>query len=128
MLTDSRDTPLKRRGILFVVSGPSGVGKDTVLRAYAADPSAPERCITATTRPPRAGERDGVDYHFLSVDEFERLCSAGGFLEAADVYGHWYGTPRAWIEERLLAGQDVIMNIDVQGAASVRTLKPDAVT
>src|SRR5437588_11706 len=117
-----------RRGILFIVSGPSGVGKDTVLHAYAADPAAPTRCVTATTRSPRAGERDGLDYHFLSPEEFARLREAGGFLESAEVYGHWYGTPRAWIEERLNAGQDVIMNIDVQGAASLRALKPDAVT
>src|SRR5437762_1578537 len=98
MPTDSLTTPLRRRGILFVVSGPSGVGKDTVLRAYAADPSAPIRCITATTRPPRPGECEGVDYHFFSVEDFERLQAEGGFLEAANVYGHWYGTPRAWIE------------------------------
>src|SRR5438105_1575573 len=104
-------TGLRRRGILFVVSGPSDVGKDTVLHAYAADPSAPVRCVTATTRPPRPGERPGVDYHFFPVEEFERLRLAGGFLESAEVYGHWYGTPRAWIEERLRAGQDVIMNI-----------------
>src|SRR5438874_9898264 len=119
---------MTRRGILFVISGPSGVGNDPVLHAYTNDPNAPARCVTATTRPPRAGERDGVDYHFLAPEEFQRLCDEGGFLEPAEVYGHRYGTPRAWIEERLTAGQDVIMNIDVQGAASVRSLMPDAVT
>jgi len=119
---------LARRGILFVVSGPSGVGKDAVLHAYAGNPAAPDRGVTTTTRLPRPGEQAGVDYHFLSPEEFANLRAAGGFLESAEVHGHWYGTPRAWIEERLQTGRDVIVNIDVQGARSIRAAKPDAAT
>jgi len=78
------------------------------------------RAITCTTRPPREGERDGVDYHFLSSDAFAKLAAAGDFLESADVYGHRYGTLRREVDHRLDRGQDVLLNIDVQGAASVR--------
>jgi guanylate kinase len=119
--------PQSRRGILFVLSGPSGVGKDTVLARLRELPGAPERCVTATTRAPREGEVPGRSYLFLSVEEFTRLREAGGLLEWARVHGNWYGTLRASVEERLAAGEDVIVNIDVQGGRSVRETGLDAV-
>jgi guanylate kinase len=117
-----------RSGILFVLSGPSGVGKDTVLARLRESPGAPDRCVTATTRAPREGELPGKSYLFLRLEQFEQLREGGGLLEWACVHGNWYGTPRAWIEERLTAGRDVIVNIDVQGGRSIRALGIDSVT
>ncbi len=113
---------------LVVVSGPSGAGKSTVIqRACVLDPSL-VRCLSCTTRTPRGAERDGVDYWFLSQDEFDQRAAAGGFLEHAVVFGKAsYGTPRAFIEERLAAGVSVIKDVDVQGAAQIRTSFPQAV-
>ncbi len=119
---------LRRRGILFVFSGPSGVGKDSVLALYGRDPMAPERVVTATTRPARPGEEHGRDYHFLGEAAFEQLRAEGGLLEAAQVHAFWYGTPRVWVEERLESGRDVIAKIDVQGGRSIRALELAAVS
>jgi guanylate kinase len=122
-----------RPGILFVLSGPSGVGKDALLeRLLASDATAPwmpglHRCVTATTRASRPGEVDGVDYHFWDVATFEARIRQGALLEWASVYGYHYGTPRAWVEERLAAGGDVILKIDVQGGLNVKAQCPDAV-
>jgi guanylate kinase len=112
----------------LVVSGPSGAGKSTVIaRACALEPGL-LRCLSCTTRAPRGGERDGVDYHFLAPDEFARRAAAGGFLEHAIVFGKAsYGTPRAEIEAALAAGRPVIKDIDVQGAAQIRRTFPEAV-
>jgi guanylate kinase len=118
----------RRRGILFVLSGPSGVGKDTVLAEFRNNPGMPQRCVTVTTRPPREGEVQGVHYHFVNDTEFAELVSSGGLLEWAVVHGHRYGTPRTWVRDRLADGQDVILNVDVQGGRSIRALAPDAVT
>jgi guanylate kinase len=85
------------------------------------------RVITCTTRAPREGERDGVDYYFVSDAEFDALIARDGLLEHAEVYGRRYGVPRAQVEERLAAGDDVVVRTDVQGAASIRRLMPDAV-
>lgn len=121
------------RGILFVLSGPSGVGKDALLaRLLAAEPSAPwvrglQRCVTATTRAPRPGEVDGVDYHFWDVETFEEHVKQGALLEWASVYGCYYGSPRSWVDEQLAAGSDVILKIDVQGGLNVKQDRPDAV-
>ena len=120
-------------GILFVLSGPSGVGKDALLeRLLGTDATAPwmqglRRCVTATTRAPRPGEVDGVDYHFWDVATFEERVKEGALLEWANVYGYYYGSPRAWVEERLAAGEDVILKIDVQGGLNVKEQRPDAV-
>ncbi|MGQ9589611.1 MAG: guanylate kinase [Planctomycetota bacterium] len=108
-----------RRGRLVVISGPSGVGKTTVCRELLRLPGL-ERVVTCTTRPPRPGEVDGKDYHFLSEDEFEQGVRAGAFLEHARVHGHLYGTPRGQVERGLLEGKDMILAIDVQGAAQIR--------
>src|SRR5262245_6926010 len=99
-------TGLRRRGLLFVVSGPSGVGKDTVLAQLREQPGAPVRCVTITTRAPRPGEVQGTSYHFVAVPEFEALQREGALLESACVHGQCYGTPRRWVEEQLGAGRD----------------------
>jgi guanylate kinase len=114
--------------MLVIVSGPSGVGKDTVISSLCLIPTLPERyfVVTCTTRPRREYEVDGVHYHFLSAEEFERKRDAGGFLEANLVHGHWYGTPRDEVRTALLAGRDAILKIDVQGAAVVKQKVPEA--
>ena len=114
--------------MVVIVSGPSGVGKDTVISSLCLIPTSPERyfVVTCTTRPRRDYEVDGVHYHFLSVDEFVRRRDAGGFLESNNVHGHWYGTPRDQVREALAAGRDAILKIDVQGAAMVKQQVPDA--
>ncbi len=115
-----------RRGQLSVVSGPSGVGKDSVLKRLFE--MAPELTysVSYTTRAPRPGERDGIDYSFVSDPEFDRLVADDGLLEWANVHGHRSGTGRSRVEEALAAGKDVVLNVDVQGAASIRELAPDA--
>jgi len=114
--------------MLVIVSGPSGVGKDTVITALAKIPAEPERhfVVTCTTRPRRPYEVDGVHYHFLDVATFAERRAAGGFLESNNVHGHWYGTPRNEVREALVTGHDVILKIDVQGAAVVKQTVPDA--
>ena len=118
---------MSRSPKLFVVSGPSGAGKGTLL-AHVRD-QRPDLGLTvsATTRQPRPGEVDGVSYHFLSDDEFDKLVKAGEFLEWANVHGHKYGTLRSEVERNLEAGHSVILEIDVQGALNVRRLFPGAV-
>jgi guanylate kinase len=108
-----------RRGILVVVSGPSGVGKTTVIEALLRRPGF-SRGITATTRPPRGAEREGVDYRFLARDRFEEEVRRGRFLEHATVHGHLYGTPRDAVEAVLARGEDCLLNVDVQGAEALR--------
>src|SRR5512143_2028820 len=114
--------------LLVIVSGPSGVGKDTVIDALRARRNERDYryVVTCTTRPRRAYEVDGVHYHFLTDGEFSALREAGQFLEANEVHGHWYGTPRVEVREALRAGHDVILKIDVQGAAVVKQKVPDA--
>lgn len=113
--------------LLIVISGPSGVGKDTVIKRMKELNYPFHFVITATTRPPRKGERHGVDYFFLSEDEFVRLMQAGELLEHAWVYGEYKGIPKEQVRQALASGQDVIMRLDVQGAATVRSLVPDAI-
>jgi guanylate kinase len=117
----------RRSGILFVLSAPSGAGKDTILTRFLRGADGVMKSVSATTRPSRPGEVDGCDYHFWSEEEFERRERAGELLEAAYVHGHRYGTPLRWVREQLERGQDVILKIDVQGALAVRQRCPDAV-
>jgi len=114
--------------LLVVVSGPSGVGKDTIIDALRQRPRDPDYhyVVTCTTRSPRPGEVDGTSYHFLGRERFAALRDAGAFLEWAEVHGNWYATPRAEVRRALAAGHDVILKIDVQGAAAVKASVPDA--
>lgn len=109
-----------RRPVLFLISAPSGGGKTTVCNALLAANPGLSRVITCTTRPPRPGEVNGVDYHFYSPEEFDRRVVAGEFLEQASVYERRYGTRKASVLDLFREGKDVLLNIDVQGAASVR--------
>ncbi len=110
------------RGRLFVLSGPSGVGKSTVLGGVRRALPDLWYSVSATTRRPRPGERDGVNYFFLTPETFAELVAAGDMLEHAHFAGHHYGTPRAAVEQRLSAGRDVLLEIDVQGARQVRSV------
>jgi guanylate kinase len=114
--------------MLVIISGPSGVGKDTIIDALRLRRHDPEYhyVVTCTTRTMRPGEADGVDYHFLSRATFASQRAAGEFLEANDVHGNWYGTPRSEVREALAAGRDVILKIDVQGAQVVKEKIPGA--
>ncbi len=112
---------------LFVVSGPSGVGKGTLVERVRQLRSHIGVTVSATTRPPRVGEKDGVSYHFLSDEEFERRVAAGEFVEWAWVHAHRYGTLLSEVEAVLGRGESVILEIDVQGGLNVRKIYPDAV-
>jgi guanylate kinase len=107
---------MTRRGLLFVLSSPSGAGKSTLSRMLLRADRGIRMSISATTRPPRPGEMDGRDYHFVTVSRFEQMVADGDFLEWAHVFGHRYGTPRAPVDAALHAGQDVLFDIDWQGA------------
>ena len=112
---------------VFVITGPSGVGKGTLIRGLMERLGELQLSVSATTRAPRPGERDGVDYHFLTREEFERRVDAGEFVEHADYAGRSYGTLRSELEERVRAGAPVVLEIEVQGARQVRRSVPDAV-
>jgi guanylate kinase len=105
--------------LLIVISAPSGGGKTTLCQQLLAKHPEMTRAITCTTRPPRSGERDGVDYYFLDSKVFAARVEAGDFLEHATVYSHSYGTPKSEVLARLRQGRDVLLNIDVQGAAAI---------
>jgi guanylate kinase len=114
-------------GKVFVITGPSGVGKGTLIELLLERIPELELSVSATTREPRPGEVDGRDYHFLTPEEFERRVEAGDFLEHATYSGHRYGTLREEVERRLAEGRSVVLEIEVQGARQVRAAMPDAV-
>ena len=117
-----------RDGLLLVVSGPSGVGKGTLVKALMDRNSRIKMSVSATTREPRAGEIEGVHYFFKSEEEFKAMVDRGEFLEYIHVFGSkYYGTPRSFVEQQLRDGYDVILEIDVQGAMKVKQAFPDAV-
>ena len=119
--------PNKTNGLLIVFSGPSGSGKGTVLAEVMKRCPDIEFSVSATTRAPREGEVDGVNYFFKSKEEFMDLVSHGGFIEWAQFCENCYGTPRAYVESRLAQGKDVVLEIEVQGAMQVKKALPDAV-
>lgn len=121
-MIDSKANPL-----LVVLSGPSGVGKDAVLNGMKKRPYPLYYAVTATTRPRRERERDGVDYYFVSRADFEKMIERNELLEWANVYGNLYGVPKRRIWEALSKGQDAVVKVDVQGAAAIKKIVPQAV-
>lgn len=121
-MTGSGSNPL-----LIVLSGPSGVGKDAVLNGMRRRGGPLHYAVTATTRPRRPGEKDGVNYHFISKAEFEKMIEKNELVEWANVYGNLYGVPKWELQQALARGQDVIVKVDVQGAATIKKLVPQAV-
>ncbi len=109
-----------RRGLMFVLSSPSGAGKTTLSRALLAEDSGITMSVSATTRRPRPGEVDGVDYYFVSADQFQSMVQENALLEWATVFGNRYGTPRAPVEAALAAGRDVLFDIDWQGTQQLQ--------
>lgn len=116
-----------KKGKTFIISGPSGVGKSTVLKALLDKRKDLYFSISATTRPPRPGEIDGVHYHFLDVDTFRKWIADDDFLEYAEYVGNFYGTPKKFVDIAMNRGQDVILDIEVQGAIQVCSKRPDTV-
>lgn len=116
---------MSHRGTLFTLSAPSGAGKTSLVKALLE--AMPELTVSVshTTRPMRPGEEDGVNYHFVSHERFEAMLEADDFLESAEVFGNFYGTSAKWVQDTLAQGQDVILEIDWQGAEQVRQLMPD---
>ncbi len=121
-MTGSGSNPL-----LIVLSGPSGVGKDAVLNGIKRRGCPLHYTVTATTRPRRPGEKDGVDYHFIAKTEFERMIGKNELVEWANVYGNLYGVPKWELQQALARGQDVIVKVDVQGATTIKRIVPQAV-
>ena len=114
-----------KKGLLIVISGASGTGKGTVCKELLARESGIAYSVSATSRAPRVGEEEGREYYFRTREEFEQMIADGAFLEYADVYGNYYGTPLAPIEKRRAAGEDVLLEIDTQGALNVMERCPD---
>jgi len=117
----------QRRGLLFVLSSPSGAGKSTIARMLMASDDGVAMSVSATTRPIRPGEVDGVDYHFVSNTEFDRLIADGAFLEWAHVFGHRYGTLRSEVVKVIEGSRDVLLDIDWQGTQQLKQVDPDIV-
>ena len=118
---------MNKRGKTFIISGPSGVGKSTVLHALFAGRDDLYFSVSATTRAPREGERDGVDYHFIHADRFREMIEGDAFLEYAEYVGNFYGTPKKYVDEAMEQGKDVILDIEIQGAAQVCAKRPETV-
>ncbi|HKK55659.1 guanylate kinase [Marinobacter sp.] len=114
-------------GTLYVISAPSGAGKTSLVAEMLRRDRKLSVSVSHTTRPLRTGEQDGVNYHFVGRAQFEAMIVAGDFLEHADVFGNYYGTSQVWVKQRLAAGEDVILEIDWQGAEQVRRLMPECV-
>jgi len=111
---------IERRGLMFVLSSPSGAGKTTLTRRLLEQDPGVQMSVSVTTRPPRRGETDGVDYHFIDAARFDAMAAKGDLLEAAQVFDHRYGTPRAPVELALAQGRDVLFDIDWQGTQQLR--------
>ncbi|MCI8649890.1 MAG: guanylate kinase [Anaerotruncus sp.] len=118
---------MNKKGMLIVYSGPSGVGKGTLMAPYLKAHPEAVLSVSMTTRAPRPGETDGVAYYFVTRERFEQEIAQNGLLEYAQYSGNYYGTPRAMVEERIAQGQDVVLEIEVQGAMKIKKTFPDAV-
>ena len=118
---------MNKRGKTFIISGPSGVGKSTVLHALFAGRDDLYFSVSATTRAPREGERDGVDYHFIHADRFREMIEGDAFLEYAEYVGNFCGPPKKYVDEAMEQGKDVILDIEIQGAAQVCAKRPETV-
>jgi len=118
---------LSKRLLFIVISGPSGAGKDAVLTKMKELGCPLEYVVTVTTRPQRDKERNNVDYHFISTERFQEMIKREEFLEWANVYGNWYGVPKKPVKQALDKGQDVIVKVDIQGAATIKKILPQAV-
>ena len=118
---------MKKIGKTFIISGPSGVGKSTVLSALFQGRDDLYFSVSATTRAPRPGEKDGVDYHFIEAETFRQWIGGGEFLEYAEYVGNFYGTPKKYVDAAMDEGKDVILDIEIQGATQVHELRPDVV-
>lgn len=118
---------MNRRGKTFIISGPSGVGKSTVLGALFQGREDLYFSVSATTRQPREGEVDGRDYHFIGADTFRQMIGEDAFLEYAEYVGNFYGTPKQFVDEAMEAGKDVILDIEIQGAGQVCAKRPETV-
>ncbi len=119
---------MSNRGALYVISGPSGSGKSSLAKRALAEIPNLQFSVSHTTRPPRPGEQDSVEYFFVSPDKFQEMVREGAFMEHACVFGHHYGTSEAYVETLREAGTDVLMDIDVQGARQVRKAHPEALS
>jgi len=117
----------EKRPLFIVLSGPSGIGKDAILTRMKESGYPLEYITTVTTRPRRARERDNVDYHFISTESFQEMISGNELLEWANVYGNWYGVPKGPVKQALDKGQDTIVKVDIQGAATIKKILPQAV-
>lgn len=115
------------KGMTFIIAGPSGVGKGSVIKKVFESGRKLYFSVSATTRAPRPGEQDGVDYHFISYEQFQSWIAEGAFLEHAEFVGNCYGTPKRYVDEAMDRGEDVILDIEVQGAEQVHRLRPEAV-
>jgi guanylate kinase len=118
---------MQRQGLLIVISGPSGAGKGTICKALLQKNKDLKISVSCTTRSPREGEREGINYYFVSKEKFQDMIEKNEFLEYATVYGNYYGTPRKYVEEELKKGNDVILEIDIQGALMVKERYPEGV-
>ena len=115
------------KGMTFIIAGPSGVGKGSVIKKVFESGRKLYFSVSATTRAPRPGERDGMDYHFISCEQFQSWIAEGAFLEHAEFVGNCYGTPKRNVDEAMDRGEDVILDIEVQGAEQIHRLRPEAV-
>ncbi len=123
----SRKKTAEKRPLFIVLSGPSGAGKDAILTRMKESDYPLEYITTVTTRPPRAKERDNIDYHFISTERFQEMITGNELLEWANVYGNRYGVPKEPVKQALDKGQDIIVKVDIQGAATIKKILPEAV-
>ena len=117
----------KSPGCLFIISAPSGTGKTSLVKALLQSNLNLNLSVSHTTRPPRPGEVNGREYHFISIEDFKRMLFSNEFLESAEVYGNYYGTSRHWVDEAIASGNDILLEIDCQGAKQIKNIFPESI-